>query len=147
MSCSSRWCSRLASPHWHAWAGCDGGSEPLERLGCAIAARRSSSSSYDTTVIAGERRSLHLSHFQEFENAARLEPRFLAAFRRGTQLAQYVHTRGAWERRRREEPMKLKLRGATAWLPLLICVLGVSACGGSSGGGSSSPPPAPPPAG
>jgi hypothetical protein len=44
--------------------------------------------------------------------------------------------------------MKLKLRGATAWLPLLICVLGLSACGGSSGGGgSSSPPPPPPPGG
>ena len=41
--------------------------------------------------------------------------------------------------------MKLKLQGATAWLPLLVLVLGVSACGGSSGG--SSPPPSTPPPG
>jgi hypothetical protein len=41
--------------------------------------------------------------------------------------------------------MKLKLQGATVWLPLLICVLGLSACGGSSGGKSNPPPPPPPP--
>ncbi|HEY3515456.1 MAG TPA: Ig domain-containing protein, partial [Gammaproteobacteria bacterium] len=46
--------------------------------------------------------------------------------------------------------MKLESRGAARWLPLLVVVIGLSACGGgggsSAGGGSGGPPPPPPPA-
>ena len=46
--------------------------------------------------------------------------------------------------------MKLTLRSAAGWLPLLIVAIGLSACGGSSGGGGGGsggppPPPATPP--